>query len=39
MIPGYYTNQNSWYKKLNGGEIELSTTEDSLIENVQKYYM
>lgn len=39
MLPGYYTNPNSWYKKLNGGEIELSTTEDSLIENVQKYYM
>lgn len=39
MKPGYFTNPNSWYKKLNGGEIELSTTEDSLIENVQKYYM
>ena len=36
---GYYTNPNSWYGKLNGGSIELSTTESSLIENVEKYYM
>ena len=39
MLPGYFTSPNSWYKKLNGGEIELSMTDDSLIENVQKYYM
>jgi hypothetical protein len=39
MRPGYFTSPNSWYEKLNGGQIELSTTEDSLIENVRKYYM
>ncbi len=39
LRPGYFTSPNSWYGKLNGGQIELSTTEDSLIENVQKYYM
>lgn len=39
MRPNYFTSPTSWYKKLNGGEIELSLTEDSLIENVKKYYI
>lgn len=39
MRPGYFTSPTSWYGKLNSGQIELSGTEDHLVENVKKYYL